>query len=70
MSVDDFETMVGSAGYRLARKYAIDGHVEVRIYEHPNGPLLRIEVSNSEVDDFHALTIEALLDEENFFEED
>lgn len=70
MLIGQIENIMSRAGYKLARRYEVADRVEVRIYEHPQGPLVRIEVTDSVVDDFQALVIEALLDEEKFFEED
>ncbi len=69
MTVNDFEAMVARAGYELSGPYGKQGKLERRIYiRRAGGPKLNVQVNDGVVSDFDAAVIEALLDEERYFQ--
>lgn len=71
MELKAFESLVIRAGYRMAKTYDASDGSERRIYTRAKGgPLINVRVEDDDVDDLYALVIEAMLDEEGYFEED
>lgn len=70
MTVNDFEAMVARARYKLSKVYAREGKAEQRVYARATGgPKINVRVVDGEVNDLAAATVEALLDEENYFQD-
>lgn len=74
MKLGDFEAMIVRGGYRFEKRCEMDDGEERRIYvSSGRGPkinvLCRVIKHGLEVEDLHALTVEAMLDEENYFQD-
>lgn len=64
MTINEFETMLARAGYRLATIYKDEDGEEIRrLYEAPGRPGLNIPIESGRVDSWTALKVEAYLDE-------
>jgi hypothetical protein len=74
MTLKQFEAMIAPGGYQLERRYdSVDGRMRYIYTSSRGGPKLNVPVTRTDhgefVDDWEALKIEVLLDEEDFFDE-
>lgn len=68
MSIDEFEAMIARAEFVLEREYEGSDGQRRRKYKSPSVPYpISIAVEDGEVDEWDALKIEVILDEEGYF---
>jgi hypothetical protein len=68
VKIDEFERMLARAGYALKKAYRSADGATRRVYLRARGgPLVNVEIVRGEIDEYDAIKVEAILDEEGFF---
>lgn len=71
MNIQSFSRKLRTAGYALKRSEDLGGGLRRLLFESSRGaPLVSVNALGDEVDDLHAATVLAYLDEEGYFTKD